>query len=51
MATSLEPTEYSLTILCFLSILLGLFAEFQVRTYHATQCKPTYILRETINIE
>jgi len=38
-------------ILGFQSILMGLIAELQVRTYHESQHKPTYTLRETINIE
>ena len=33
------------------SILMGLIAELQVRTYHESQHKPTYTLRETINID
>ncbi|MGP8329812.1 MAG: glycosyltransferase, partial [Methanosarcinaceae archaeon] len=33
------------------SILMGLIAELQVRTYHESQHKPTYTLRETINIK
>ena len=38
-------------ILGFQSILMGLIAELQVRTYHESQRKPTYTLRETINIK
>ncbi len=38
-------------ILGFQSILMGLIAELQVRTYHESQHKPTYTLRETINID
>ena len=38
-------------ILGFQSILMGLIAELQVRTYHESQRKPTYTLRKTINIE
>ncbi|MCF6277332.1 MAG: glycosyltransferase family 2 protein [Anaerolineales bacterium] len=38
-------------ILGFQSILMGLIAELQVRTYYESQQKPTYILRETINID
>jgi glycosyltransferase involved in cell wall biosynthesis len=36
-------------ILGFQSILMGLIAELQVRTYHESQRKPTYTVRETIN--
>lgn len=38
-------------ILGFQSILMGLIAELQVRTYHESQRKPTYTLRKTINIK
>jgi glycosyltransferase involved in cell wall biosynthesis len=38
-------------ILGFQSILMGLIAELQVRTYHESQHKPTYTLRETINLD
>ncbi len=31
------------------SILLGLIAELQVRTYHESQGKPTYVVRQVIN--
>ena len=37
-------------ILGFQSILMGLIAELQVRTYHESQQKPTYTVREQINI-
>ncbi len=37
-------------ILGFQSILMGLIAELQVRTYHESQHKPTYTILETINI-
>jgi hypothetical protein len=32
-------------------IFMGLLAEMIVRTYHESQDKPTYVIRETINIE
>jgi glycosyltransferase involved in cell wall biosynthesis len=38
-------------ILGFQSILMGLIAELQVRTYHESQRKPTYTVKETLNIE
>ncbi len=38
-------------ILGFQSILMGLIAEMQVRTYHESQAKPTYTLREFISPE
>lgn len=36
-------------ILGFHSILMGLIAEMQVRTYHESQSKPTYTVRRRIN--
>jgi glycosyltransferase involved in cell wall biosynthesis len=36
-------------IMGFQSILMGLIAELQVRTYHEAQSKPTYVLRRVIN--
>ena len=36
-------------ILGFQSILMGLMAELQVRTYHESQQKPTYTVKETLN--
>jgi len=36
-------------ILGFQSILMGLIAELQVRTYHESQHKPTYTIKEKIN--
>jgi hypothetical protein len=35
-------------ILGFQSILMGLIAELLVRTYHESQRKPTYTIREMI---
>jgi len=35
-------------ILGFQSILMGLIAELQVRTYHESQDKPTYTVRKTV---
>jgi hypothetical protein len=36
-------------ILGFQSILMGLIAELLVRTYHESQAKPTYSVREVID--
>ncbi len=36
-------------IMGFQSVLMGLIAELQVRTYHEAQSKPTYTLRRVIN--
>jgi len=38
-------------ILGFQSILMGLIAELLARTYHESQAKPTYTIREMINIK
>ena len=38
-------------ILGFQSVLMGLIAELQVRTYHESQHKPTYTVKELFNIE
>jgi glycosyltransferase involved in cell wall biosynthesis len=39
-----------LIILGFQSVLMGLIAELLARTYHESQHKPTYTVRETLNI-
>lgn len=31
-------------------LLMGLLAELQIRTYHEAQGKPTYVVRETVNL-
>lgn len=41
-------TSLMVMILGFQSILLGLIAEMQVRTYHESQKKPTYTIRKLI---
>jgi glycosyltransferase involved in cell wall biosynthesis len=38
-------------IMGFQSILMGLIAELLARTYHESQSKPTYTVRETINLK
>ena len=38
-------------ILGFQSILMGLIAELLARTYHESQAKPTYTVREVVNIK
>lgn len=40
-----------LMIMGFQSILMGLIAELLARTYHESQAKPTYTIRERINIK
>jgi hypothetical protein len=37
-------------IMGFQSLLMGLIAELLMRTYHESQGKPTYTVRETLNI-
>ena len=37
-------------ILGFQSILMGLIAELLVRTYHESQGKPTYTVRQMLNV-
>jgi hypothetical protein len=31
--------------------MLGLLAEIQIRTYHEASAKPTYLVRQTVNLE
>jgi hypothetical protein len=40
-----------LIIIGFQSILMGLIAELLARTYHESQAKPTYTVRQTLNIK
>ena len=47
-ASPLLPLAIMFLILGFQSILMGLIAELQVRTYHESQRKPTYTVREII---
>jgi len=44
----LFPTAFVLLVMGFQSLLMGLIAELQVRTYHEAQSKPTYTLRRVI---
>ena len=37
-------------IMGFQSILMGLIAELLVRTYHESQAKPTYTVRQVFNL-
>jgi glycosyltransferase involved in cell wall biosynthesis len=43
-------TSTMIAILGFQSILMGLIAELLVRTYHESQGKPTYTVRQTHNV-
>lgn len=38
-------------IMGFQSVLMGLIAELLARTYHESQQKPTYTIREIINMD
>ena len=42
------PTALMFMVMGFYSILMGLIAELQVRTYHEAQAKPTYNIREIV---
>ena len=44
------PVSLILLIMGFQSILMGLIAELQVRTYHESQKKPTYTVRRKLNV-
>ena len=49
LTSPLFQTSTMLLILGFQSILMGFIAELLVRTYHESQDKPTYSIRQTIN--
>jgi hypothetical protein len=36
-----------LILFCLQFISMGLLAEMQIRTYHESQAKPIYVIRET----
>jgi hypothetical protein len=44
-------TSMMVMILGFQSILMGLIAEMQVRTYHESQKKPTYTIRKLVTLQ
>lgn len=50
LASPLFQMSAMFFILGFQSILMGLIAELLVRTYHESQHKPIYVVREKINI-
>ncbi len=50
MGSPLFQLAVMFLIMGFQSILMGLIAELQVRTYHESQRKPTYTLREVIDL-
>ena len=51
MTSPLFQLSLMFIILGFQSILMGLIAELLVRTYHEAQGKPTYTVRETLNMK
>jgi len=51
LASPLFQMSTMIFILGFQSILMGLIAELLSRTYHESQNKPTYTIRETINLK
>jgi glycosyltransferase involved in cell wall biosynthesis len=44
-------TPFMLILFCVQFISMGLLAEIQIRTYHESQSKPTYVIRETVDPE
>ncbi|OVE75392.1 glycosyltransferase [bacterium E08(2017)] len=41
-------TTFMLILFCFQFISMGLLAEIQIRTYHESQSKPIYVIKETV---
>jgi len=50
IASPLFTTALMVFVLGFQSILMGLIAEMLMRTYHESQGKPTYTIRDKINV-
>jgi glycosyltransferase involved in cell wall biosynthesis len=44
-------TPFMLILFCIQFVSMGLMAEIQIRTYHESQSKPTYVVRETVEPE
>jgi glycosyltransferase involved in cell wall biosynthesis len=44
-------TPFMLIFFCFQFISMGLLAEIQIRTYHESQNKPIYVIREMVDTE
>lgn len=42
-------TPFMLILFCLQFISMGLLAEIQIRTYHESQSKPTYVIREIVD--
>ena len=51
LASPLFQVATMVAIMGFQSMLMGLIAELQVRTYHESQDKPTYTVRKRINTD
>ena len=49
LGSPLFSTSIMLVILGFVCILMGFIAELLVRTYHESQAKPTYSIRQVLN--
>jgi hypothetical protein len=49
LGSPLFSTSIMLVILGFICFLMGFIAELLVRTYHESQAKPTYSIRQVIN--
>lgn len=51
IATPLPVLLAMFVLMGFISLLMGLIAELLVRTYHESQDKKTYLVRQTVNLE
>ncbi len=51
LGSPLFQVSTMVSILGFQSILMGLIAELLVRTYHESQGKPTYTVKQVINLD
>ena len=51
LGSPLFQVSTMVSILGFQSILMGLIAELLVRTYHELQGKPTYTVKQAINLQ
>ena len=50
VATPLPVLLAMFVLMGFISLLMGLIAELLVRTYHESQDKKTYLVRQTVNL-
>lgn len=51
IATPLPVLLAMFVLMGFISLLMGLIAELLVRTYHESQDKKTYLVKQTVNLE